>query len=89
MVTSEFYKITSSIITLFPFKQKQYPIHHNRFLITRNLKKVLALVFFLVYNTVNLDKRRKNKMIIISNKNRRDIVIYGHIIAIGYHLITI
>lgn len=28
-------------------------------------------------------------MIIISNKNRRDIVIYGNIIAIGYHLITI
>ena len=28
-------------------------------------------------------------MIIISNENRRDIVIYGHIIAIGYHLITI
>ena len=28
-------------------------------------------------------------MIIISNKDRRDIVIYGHIIAIGYHLITI
>lgn len=28
-------------------------------------------------------------MIIISNKNRRDIVIYGNIVAIGYHLITI
>lgn len=28
-------------------------------------------------------------MIIISNKNRRDIVIYGSIVAIGYHLITI
>ena len=28
-------------------------------------------------------------MLIISNKNRRDIVIYGSIVAIGYHLITI
>lgn len=32
---------------------------------------------------------KENKMIIISNKNRRDIVIYGNIVAIGYHLITI